>query len=108
VGIVLLAKYPDAWHLKLLATSCRVVTFGAGAVLLSWLTDQAARAGAHLVADFRATARNRMMDVAYRFAGFTEERCACQAGLPEPGDVRRLHLVATRQQPPTTMRVTRR
>ena len=45
VGVVLLEKHPAVWHLKLLATSCRVVAFGAGAVLLRWLTDQAARRG---------------------------------------------------------------
>ena len=78
VGVALLAtrRHPPAWHLKLLATSCRVVSFGAGSVLLRWLTDQAAAAGAHLVADFRPTDRNRMMEVAYRFAGFTDEPAA--------------------------------
>ncbi|MFF1795338.1 HAD-IIIC family phosphatase, partial [Kitasatospora sp. NPDC058263] len=70
VGVLLLERHADLWHLKLLATSCRVVTFGAGAVILNWLIDQAARSGAHLVADFRRTERNRMMDIAYRFAGF--------------------------------------
>lgn len=118
VGLVLLARYPAVWHLKLLATSCRVVPFGAGAVILRWLTDRAAAAGVHLVADFRATQRNRMMEVAYRFAGFdfadpdpaspgaTGEPCACLAGLPVDAGVQRPHLVPTRQEPPATMRVT--
>lgn len=105
VGIMLLAKYPSLWHLKLLATSCRVVSFGAGTALLRWLTDQTAAAGAHLVADFRKTDRNRMMEVAYRFAGFTEQACACMAVLDGDEDVQRLHLMATAQQPPSTMRV---
>ena len=72
VGVLLLEYHPAVWHLKLLATSCRVVSFGAGAVILNWLIDQAARAGVHLAADFRPTDRNRMMDIAYRFAGFTD------------------------------------
>ncbi|MET3988179.1 methoxymalonate biosynthesis protein [Streptomyces sp. PvR034] len=99
VGVMLLATHPGVWHLKLLATSCRVVSFGAGAALLNWLIDQAARAGAHLVADFRPTDRNRMMEIAYRFAGFTrssEEPCDCLAALPAAGDegLQQLHLVS--------------
>nr|WP_253776637.1 HAD-IIIC family phosphatase [Goodfellowiella coeruleoviolacea] len=107
VGVLLLAVQPEVWHLKLLATSCRVVSFGAGAVLLNWLTDQASRAGAHLVADFRRTDRNRMMEVAYRFAGYTDQSCPCVAALPpaEAEDVQRLHLVPTARPAPTTMRL---
>ncbi|MER6401095.1 HAD-IIIC family phosphatase [Kitasatospora sp. NPDC001603] len=107
VGVLLLERHADLWHLKLLATSCRVVTFGAGAVILNWLIDQAARSGAHLVADFRRTERNRMMDIAYRFAGFADDPCACQAVLGEPAGegVQRLHLVADRREGPTTMRL---
>jgi methoxymalonate biosynthesis protein len=98
---------PGTWHLKLLATSCRVVPFGAGAVILGWLTDQAAVAGVHLVADFARTDRNRMMEVTYRFAGFGEESCRCLAALPPAGTpgVQRLHLTPTRQPPPATMQV---
>lgn len=106
VGVILLAKYPDVWHLKLLATSCRVVSFGAGSVIIRWLVDQAARAGAHLVANFRPTTRNRMMEVAYRFSGFTDDPCPCTMGIAPQGDeddVRLLHLTPTRQQPPDTL-----
>jgi len=108
VGVLLLEYHPAAWHLKLLATSCRVVTFGAGTVLLNWLVDQAAKAGAHLAADFRQTDRNRMMDVAYRFAGFANEDCDCLAGLglgDDRGDVQCLHLSTGRRDAPTTMRL---
>lgn len=113
VGVMLLEYHPAVWHLKLLATSCRVVTFGAGSVLLNWLVDQAAQAGAHLAADFRPTDRNRMMDVAYRFAGFTDDNCDCltDAGLSgdgfsgDRGDIQCLHLNAARRAAPTTMEV---
>ncbi len=111
VGVALVERHPPtghppAWHLKLLATSCRVVSFGAGSVLLRWLTDRAAAAGAHLVADFRPTDRNRIMEVAYRFAGLAERPCDCQDALAEAADgVQRLHLVPQRQDPPTTMLV---
>lgn len=106
IGVLLIQKHSSMWHLKLLATSCRVVSFGAGAVILRWLTDQAAEAGVHLVADFKRTDRNRMMEIAYRFAGFGEEGCACADGLePAPEGVQRLHLTPSGQSPPTTMRV---
>jgi methoxymalonate biosynthesis protein len=108
VGVLLLEYHPEVWHLKLLATSCRVVTFGAGSVLLNWLVDQAAQAGAHLAADFRPTSRNRMMDVAYRFAGLTNESCGClgDSGLAgDRDDIQCLHLAAGRRAAPTTVRV---
>ncbi|MGC7102884.1 HAD-IIIC family phosphatase [Amycolatopsis lurida] len=108
VGVLLVERRPAVWHLKLLATSCRVVSFGAGAVILNWLVDQAARAGCHLVADFRRTERNRIMEVAYRFAGFDEDDCACQDSIPagdDPGGLRRLHLEPAVRPLPTTMRL---
>ncbi|MFL6129657.1 MAG: HAD-IIIC family phosphatase [Mycobacteriales bacterium] len=105
IGVVLLAVRPDRWHLKLLATSCRVVAFGAGSVILNWLIDQAARAVVHLVADFRSTDRNRMMEVAYRFAGFAADDCDCLDELSGAGDVQRLHLVASRRELPDTVRL---
>jgi methoxymalonate biosynthesis protein len=107
VGVLLLEYHRSVWHLKLLATSCRVVSFGAGAVILNWLIDQAAQAGAHLAADFRPTARNRMMDIAYRFAGFAEDPCACTAELSVSAEegVQCLHLAAAARPAPTTMRL---
>lgn len=104
VGMVLVERHPGAWYVKLLATSCRVVPFGAGSVLLRWLVDRAAAAGVHLVADFRRTDRNRIMEVAYRFAGFTETTCECQAALAPPGVVR-LHLLPSPVCPSETIRV---
>jgi methoxymalonate biosynthesis protein len=108
VGVLLLEYHPAVWHLKLLATSCRVVSFGAGAVILNWLIDQAARAGAHLAADFRPTNRNRMMDIAYRFAGLNGDPCQCLAELGSaagPDGVQRLHLIADPRNAPTTIRL---
>lgn len=105
IGVMLVERRESVWHLKLLATSCRVVSFGAGSALLRWLTDQAARADVHLVADFRRTDRNRLMEIAYRFAGFDGAECECLDELPAAGDVQRLHLTPWRQDPPDTMRV---
>ncbi|PHQ53231.1 hypothetical protein BLA24_02645 [Streptomyces cinnamoneus] len=107
IGVLLFERRPEVWHLKLLATSCRVVSFGAGSVILNWLADRAHRAGVHLVADFRATDRNRMMEIAYRFAGYTDDPCACRAALAPAGEegIQRLHLVPGPQRPPTTMKL---
>ena len=106
VGIVVLAKHPEVWHLKLLATSCRVVAFGAGTVLLNWLSDQAASAGVNVVADFRRTDRNRMMEVAYRFAGFGDEPVdGADVLAPASEGVERLGLCPTRSDAPGTMTV---
>ncbi|CAM4160977.1 HAD family hydrolase [Kibdelosporangium persicum] len=98
IGIVLLSKGDTGWHLKLLATSCRVVSFGVGAALLDWLADQAAQAAVHLVADFRRTDRNRIMEIAYRFAGFTDTACDCARRLPAADGIQRLHLAPARKQ----------
>lgn len=109
IGIILLERHPAVWRLKLLATSCRVVSFGAGTVLLRWLMSQAALAGAHLAGDFRRTDRNRMMEVAYRFAGLTGQECDCLGELslsPETPEVQVLHVKPEVSEPPTTMRLT--
>ncbi|PWW62827.1 HAD-IIIC family phosphatase [Actinokineospora spheciospongiae] len=108
VGVALLETGPAVWHLKLLATSCRVVSFGAGATVLNWLISEAAAAGAHLVADFRPTARNRIMEVAYRFTGFTEEHCACLGELrrADDGETQRLHITPAPRPAPDTLRLT--
>jgi methoxymalonate biosynthesis protein len=107
VGVVLLERHPGVWHLKLMATSCRVVSFGAGATLLRWLIDRAAAARVHLVADFRRTDRNRIMEVTYRFAGFTGDACGCRVVPPAPADhaIERMHLVPERRSPVSTMTV---
>ncbi|AQA21484.1 fkbH domain protein [Rhodococcus sp. MTM3W5.2] len=105
IGVLLLEKLPERWHLKLLATSCRVVSLGAGAAILNWLTDQAARADVHLVADFRATERNRMMEIAYRFAGFTDAECGCLPADATTAGLQRLHMVPERRPVPDVMRI---
>ncbi|MFJ8716854.1 HAD-IIIC family phosphatase [Streptomyces violaceus] len=113
VGVLLLERGDRRWHLKLLATSCRVVSFGTGATILRRIIAEAYRAGMHLTADFRATERNRIMEVAYRFAGFSQQPCAvcCHAAGADAADgagsdVQLLHLVPTAQDVSTTMRVT--
>jgi methoxymalonate biosynthesis protein len=114
VGILLLEKHPalekhpGVWHLKLLTTSCRVISFGVGSTILNWLINQAALARTHMVADFRGTDRNRMMEIAYRFAGFSHQPCSCQARIDQRSDlagVQRLHLEPGPQRESTTIQI---
>lgn len=97
IAVVVLGRTGDAWRIKFLATSCRVVTVGAGVTILRWLTDAASRVAVRLEADLLRTERNRIMEIAYRFAGF-----ACDRQL-EPGDRAVLVLEPRRQSaPPAT------
>ena len=105
VGIVLVEKHEAYWHLKLLATSCRVVSFGVGATVLTWLISHASDAGVHLVADFRATERNRIMEITYRFLGFNDVDCLCHSLAPQRAGIERLHLVPDVREAPTTMQL---
>jgi methoxymalonate biosynthesis protein len=108
IGMLLLQMHEHVWHLKLLVTSCRVISVGAGTVILNWLSDQAALSNVHLAADFRPTGRNRMMDVAYRFAGYSDKECSCLATIgkvPGQAEIRSLHLVPGPRTPPPPMRL---
>lgn len=72
VGLALIKRVPGIWTIKLLLTSCRVMSRGAGTVLLHHLVDRAAQEGVTLRSDFVPTGRNRTMFALYRFAGFAE------------------------------------
>jgi len=104
IGVMLVALRAQVWHLKLLATSCRVVAFGTGGNMLQWLVNEAASAAVHLVADFRPTTRNRVMEIAYRFAGFSRVECArCHGSVAQDSSVQRLHLLPVRKALASTM-----
>lgn len=72
IGLALVETGEESWTLKLLLMSCRVISRGVGAMLLTHLMTRARDAGVRFLAEFRDTGRNRMMKVAYRFAGFKE------------------------------------
>jgi FkbH-like protein len=74
IGLVLTERTDDAWCVKLLLMSCRVMSRGVGGALITLLRRRAAEAGVSLRADFVPTGRNRMMYVTYRLAGFREVR----------------------------------
>lgn len=72
IGLALIEKKPELWRLKLLLMSCRVMSRGAGGLLLNYVLSLAAQNGVRLVAEFRPTSRNRPMLVTYKFSGFEE------------------------------------
>jgi predicted enzyme involved in methoxymalonyl-ACP biosynthesis len=52
--------------------SCRVMSRGVGMVMLNHIMGLAKDADVKVQADFVETGRNRMMQITYAFAGFTE------------------------------------
>jgi len=74
IGLALVEKGGYAWSLRLLLMSCRVVSRGVGTVLLNHVMGLARDAQVRLQADLVETGRNRMMQIAYGFAGFTKIR----------------------------------
>lgn len=108
IGVMLPATHPGVWSLKVLATSCRVVSFGAGAAIVNGPpTRRRAPERTWSRTSGRPT-RNQMVEIAYRFAGFGDESCDCLAVLPETDvdGLRRLHLAADRRQPHATIDLT--
>ena len=70
IGLALVHKGAEAWTLKLLLMSCRVMSRGVGSVLLTHVMMAARAEGKRLRADFRDTGKNKMMFVTYKFANF--------------------------------------
>jgi len=73
IGLALIEQSPHTWNLKLMLFSCRVLSTGVGAVLLTYLRNAARNHGIRLLADFRDTGYNRMMRLSYMVAGFAEK-----------------------------------
>jgi FkbH-like protein len=72
IGLALVEKGERVWRLCMMLMSCRVMSRGVGMVLLNHIMTLAAQAGVSVRADFVETGRNRMMQITYAFAGFTE------------------------------------
>ncbi|MBB5857243.1 HAD-IIIC family phosphatase [Amycolatopsis umgeniensis] len=72
IGLALAERGTEAWHLRMMLMSCRVMSRGVGTVLLNHIMGLAKEDGATLRADFVETGRNRVMYVTYAFAGFSE------------------------------------
>lgn len=70
IGLMLIEKNIKTWTIKLMLMSCRVMSRGIGSVLLGYVMNKARENGIELFADFVSTDRNRLMNIAYRLAGF--------------------------------------
>ena len=85
IGLALVELDSEAWLVRLLVMSCRVVGRGIGGFMISHILQSAKRRGVRLLAEFVPTDRNRMMYVTYRFSGFFEAGEADGAILLEHG-----------------------
>ncbi|MDB9527427.1 HAD-IIIC family phosphatase [Oscillatoria sp. CS-180] len=72
IGLALLECQENAWIIKLLLMSCRVMSRGVGSIVLNHIIAQAVANQVKLYAEFAANDRNRMMYITYKFAGFRE------------------------------------
>lgn len=72
IGLALVETGDSCWTVKLLLTSCRVMSRGVGTVLLEHVMREARDAGVSLRAHFVRTPQNRIMLITFRFAGFRE------------------------------------
>ncbi len=72
IGLALVEKTAEAWTLKLLLMSCRVMSRGVGTIMMNYIMEQAREAGVKFRAEFKHNGRNRMMYVTYKFGGFRE------------------------------------
>jgi FkbH-like protein len=91
IGLALIECRDEAWAIRLLLMSCRVMSLGVGTVLINHLRDEARRAGVRLFAEYIPNPHNRMMYVTFKFNGFREVGRDGDATLFEsdPADVRR-------------------
>lgn len=72
IGLALISLYEDYWQLDLLLVSCRVISRGVGTILLNYIIGEALGSQKILLANFKKTGSNRMMEVAFRFSGFKQ------------------------------------
>ncbi len=72
IGLALVEKGAQAWTIKLLLMSCRVMSRGVGTILLNHILHLAKEAGVKVRAEFLSNDRNRMMLITYKFGGFRE------------------------------------
>jgi len=72
IGLALVECQESLWTIKLLLMSCRVMSRGVGTILLNYMMTLAKDNNARLCAEFVSNNRNRMMYIAYKFAGFKE------------------------------------
>ncbi|MET1071851.1 MAG: HAD-IIIC family phosphatase [Umezawaea sp.] len=74
VGLAVTERDATSTTIKLLLTSCRVASRGAGAALIEQVVRRSLAAGLRPMAEFVPTPVNRIMLVTLRFSGFEAER----------------------------------
>jgi FkbH-like protein len=72
IGLGIIETKARPWVIKLLLVSCRVMSRGAGTVLLNYAVDAARKADTTAIVEFIPNDRNRMFFMTCRFAGFHE------------------------------------
>ncbi|MBN1222114.1 MAG: HAD-IIIC family phosphatase [Candidatus Aminicenantes bacterium] len=72
IGLALVERSRSFWHLKLFLMSCRVLSYGVGTIVLSYIMQEAKKAGKKLRVDFKETGKNRQMYITLKFANFHE------------------------------------
>lgn len=70
IGLVLILCEKGVWTLKLLITSCRVMSRGIGKVLLSLIVNMSIKENVKLRAELVPTDKNRIMSITYSLMGF--------------------------------------
>ena len=72
IGLALIECGREAWVIKLLLMSCRVISRGVGAIVIHHIRRLARAHKVRLLAEMIPNERNRMMYITYKFAGFSE------------------------------------
>jgi FkbH-like protein len=73
-GVALIRKEEDAWNIEILLVSCRVAGRGLGTAILSYLSDEANKAGCRYIrAKYIKTDRNRQIGLLYKILGFAKD-----------------------------------
>lgn len=88
IGICILEKENQNWHVRLILMSCRVISKGVGTVMINFIMKEARKNHKKLFADFIQNNRNRIMYITYKLNGFQEisndsNRIVFQASLDE-------------------------
>ncbi len=76
IGLALIRTDETTWLIRLLIMSCRVISRGIGSLVLSYVLRAARASNLRVQAEFVDSGRNRMMYIAYKFAGFREKYSA--------------------------------
>lgn len=88
IGICILEKDNQNWHVRLILMSCRVISKGVGTVMINFIMKEARKNNKKLFADFVQNNRNRIMYITYKLNGFQEvsndsDQIVFQASLDE-------------------------